>query len=1826
MAPDAGDITFVIPGQPQAVGRTRGASGRTVKSSVRVGVQRDGGTPVRVTARPGEDVVVLTIANGPTLVLHPEDARDLLRAQGGTTRDAAKGGSANEVQVSAQLGWPGLEAAATRGATRGWMGQAVLSAVDVITGLFKDPAADLAAAAITRKVDGATDEGVYQLSPEALPASLNGSGLKRAKVPAAEDGGPLLVLVHGTFVDTVSTFGKLWTMHPKAVQRLFEGYKGRVYALDHQTMGRSPISNALTLARSMPAGARLHLVTHSRGGMVAEVMARACGGGALGAEELAKFADEKYADQRADLQELVKTAQAKGLKVERVVRVACPARGTLLASKRFDAFLSVLQWGLQIAGVPVAPQFVDFLHEVARRRADPSVLPGIEAMMPDSAVVAWLNGCEESIPGELRVVAGDLQGDSIGSWVKTLVSDAFFWTDNDLVVQTRSMYGGTPRTMGAAAPAATFLLDRGAKVTHFNYFANPRTVAAIVGALLDPAPADFKAIGPLSWAGEDAGGTRGARAAARSRGGPGANPAERPAVFVLPGILGSHLKCDGHRIWLSFRFLNGLMKLAWDPSTVARFEPDGPIGLAYDDLIERLADTHEVIPFAYDWRRPIEEEARRLAAAVDAKLSARDGTRQPVRIVAHSMGGLVARAMQLERPESWQRMMARDGARVLMLGTPNGGSWAPMQTLSGDDTFGNALVAFGSLFANARARKMMAGLPGFIQLQAALLDPALGLDRATTWERLASEDMAVLRSRSFWHDLTSQCAIYEWGAPPQAVLDQAVALRRRLDAQVASLVADAGKLVMVIGHSTFTPAGIEMGPDGLQYANTVDDGDGRVTLDSALLPGVRAWKVDADHGKLPDVASAFAAYLELLNTGQTQLLEPHQPGARPDGKRGAADTARTTRVLTRPSRGRQESMPPSSEAEVMGRAADGQRLHAGVAALGASVLHGDLRFVRQPLMVGHYRSMKLTGTESIIDPLVGMSMSRSLSAGLYPDATGSHQIFDNQRRDPRNPLAMARPAAVVIVGLGEEGKLQVVDLVYTVRQGILAYAQRLSERTEGAPAHFDMAATLLASGGKGITAGTSAQLIVQGVLEANERLKQARWPEVGNLTLVELSLDRATDAWRALQAQQLTAPNQLRVLGRIEVGPGAQRPLDLGYRGADYDLISALTVSGEVSGSRAIAYTIDTRRARTETRAQRAQGTLVSQLVANASNDASTDTQIGRTLFNLLVPPELESFLGGSGEMVIELDPGTAGIPWELLDTNPDARSSGERPWAIRSKLVRKLRTPDFRSQVSDANADDGVLVIGEPDCDPKRYPRLEGARREAVAVADRIRSTGMSSDRVVALVDRNDARTIINALFARRYRVVHVAGHGAPTAGGGVVLSGDEVQETYLGANEVRAMRTVPELVFLNCCHLAAQDPGTVLKRYDRSRFAANIAEELIRAGVRCVVAAGWAVEDVPAEQFATSFYSALLEGKRFIEAVGAAREAAWNANRQGNTWAAYQCYGDPEWTWGSARSAAAVGDKLVGISTSGSLVQVLEALAIQAQYGFGDPDRLKNTLDSARNLEAEFATLWGARGAVAEAFGAVYASARAFDKAIEWYRTALAAPDGGSTFRAAEQLGNLLARRGEEHEDAAEIRSGIGQLESLVASHPTLERQRLLGSAYRSLAIVASRVPRRKAEVQKALDGAVEHFRAAEEMAHGSGAEGRLVGPAMSAIACELRRAFLKGSAPRMDEARLRAVRDALERAAAEEPEFRPVAAQIELRILAALSRGNLAGEAEPVTAALRDLKARVPATRKWRSLDDEVRFSLEPYLAVAGPAEKRAARDLLELLKELSGPEGA
>lgn len=1897
-APSAA-VTFVLRGASDAVSAggaaTRGAAPQVLPAGLLRGELRHslqlaatrsaGAAEQRVAAEPGRDVVVLRLAGGPALVLHPQHARDLLRAQqssGGATRSAD-----DAVAVPTELRWRGVDRGSAP-ASRGLLGNVLLAGLDIVRDSGGESLADRAADALAARVDAQVRPGLYALRADALPRLKDSDAKPLASVPTADR--PLLVLVHGTFSNSAAAFAKLWTAHPQRVAVLFAHYRERVYGFDHPTLQASPVANALALARTLPRNATLHLLTHSRGGLVAEVLARVAARPALDGEDLRAFT----AEDRRDLQQLGALLRERALRVERIVRVACPARGTLLASGRLDAYLSLVKWTLELAGVPVLPELVELLCAVAQRRTDPKVLPGLAAQLPGSALIQWLHAAPEPLPGQLRVLAGDAQGDSVGSWLKTLAADSFFWTDNDFVVQTRSMYGGAPRAGGAS-----FLLDRGARVSHGAYFAGERSAEAVCNALTQDAPSGFAPIGPLSWAGSDAGGVRAApllRDAESER--------RKPAAILLPGILGSHLARDGQRVWLSSRIVGGLEQLAWPDAAGHRITPDGAIGACYDALAAHLDATHEVIEFSFDWRRPIEHEAQRLARVAEAALGAREASGQPVRFVAHSMGGLVVRALQLEAPELFDRLMAHPGARVLMLGTPNAGSWAPMQVLSGDDIFGNALIAFGAPLHDARARALMAGMPGFLQLQAGLADERLGLADAATWQQLAQRDLAAVREFNRWHggEGAGQLNEYRWGVPTQAVLDQALALRARLDAQVReALPRFVERWALVVGRARFTPDGFELGPQGLTYLNAVEAGDGRVTRASARLPGLRTWSVEAEHGALASHAAAFAAYTELLDSGSTTAL-PRLPDLGPAQRGDAVEPRAARHVRSRPAREPAGFRPPQLESELGAspQSAPERVVESAVPALAVSVLNGNLMFVRQPLLIGHYRSTQLTGSEGAVDNLLGGSMAASLGAGVYPDGPGAFQMFRNTRGSD-NPLQLPRPEWAIVVGLGDESELKPASLLHTVRQAIIGWAQRTVEGGS-ANATFELAATLIGSGGTRIAPGQAAQLIAQAAREANLRLKASGWPLLTHLVLVELYLDRASEAWRSLNVLASRRSHEWRIAAEVRIGAGALRiPLDSGYRGADYDLISATSEPSPGGAGSVIAYTLDTRRARTEVRAQATQATLVREMVKRASNERNQDPQIGRTLYQLLVPVEMDPFMGGTTEARIELDAGTAGIPWELLHNTSDARgralADGDDdalPWAIRTKLLRKLRTTRFRQTVSDATLDSDMLVIGEPAVPPELgYARLPGARREAHAVAERLTGPGgFDPSDVRTLIAGDDAASapdahqVINALLERDWRIVHIAGHGEPperivradgsNADGdprGVVLS----HGCYLGPREIRTMRTVPELVFVNCCFLAERHldqllsgDGAGAREYDRARFASGVAEELIRTGVRCVVAAGWAVEDGPAEAFAATFYDALVGGARFIDAAALARQAAWEQRGSGNTWAAYQCYGDPDWQLRRERGERRVtppADKFAGISSPVGLAIALETVAVETRFLRADERaaRLPTQRERVAWLDSRFAAQWGGMGAVAEAFAVAYADLGDTPRALAWYGRAVAANDASASHRASEQWANLRAREAEGRVRAAAdaleqaqgrrqrsargarastadaaavaqcsaalqraaaaarapLREALRTLERLIALHASVERESLAGSVCKRMALVetAAGAP---AQALRAVQRMKAHYARAERMARAADLP-ELYYPALNRMAAELVVDAAKPGWPGFDSTHTALVRQRLADKTRDDPDFWSVAGLTELRVYEAVAARQLAAALPAVVQEYDELHRRVSGAQHWRSLFDTTRFVLEATMARAGAAERKAGAALIGLLEVFAWP---
>jgi CHAT domain-containing protein len=1326
--------------------------------------------------------------------------------------------------------------------------------------------------------------------------------------------------------------------------------------------------------------------------------------------------------------------------------------------------------------------------------------------------------------------------------------------------------------------------------------------------------------------------------------------ADKGVSFLMPRLAEAVEKA----LWRKQGLKEGWLKVSKEALAAGRLEPGVPVSparsllflhgpfsnaalafrdLAASDFFERVKGTYADRIFAFDHfsvSRTPDQNARMLLEALPEQASTFD-------VVTHSRGGLVLRTL-VERPQLFGDLARRfKPGRVVLVASPNDGT--PLATPKRwEDTIG--LIA--NLLEMFPDNPFTTGA-GFV---------ANGL----VWlANHVSSDLPGLHAMDAEGDLIA--TLQGPPGPPARAYSALVAnyhptgttLQRLLDVGIDQFFSSANDLVVP------------------------SEGGWRIDrLSTGLIPSGQI----GCFGPGGNLASDSVTHVNFFSQPATAeflvnaLLHRQQPlngvdprKNLPDRRllRGAMTDAPVTRITA-------EAAPPASGAE----ATDARKV-IEEAPLRITVTNGDLTFESEPLLLGHYQTLQLTGTEKVMDRLIGGAMTHSLEMGVYPVAPGSHQIFLNSRPNLERGSFMPRPQAVIVVGLGEEGKLRPADLVQSVRQAVIGWSQRIAENRKNAKV-FELSAALLGSGGAGITAADAARLVAQGVYEANQLLKtdvgdDRDWPRVSHLQFIELYLDRATDAWRALRMQAAATPGRYAIDDAVRPGTGPlDRPPDSGYRGAEFDFIS-VEAKSDKDGTPSISYTLDTRRARSEVRGQRAQSQLLTELVATASNDQNRDRQIGRTLFNLLVPPELEPYLAGSGEMQIELDPQTAKIPWELLDTKSDR--DDEQPWAIRVKLLRKLRITEFRERVSDATPEASGLVIGEPSCPPE-YPRLPGARAEALAVKGCL--TGDAALDVADLISDDPsqpgatAREVINALFEKPWRIVHIAGHGVPGANGvpgGVVLSNG----TFLGPDEFRNMRTVPELVFVNCCHLGAADAAQLLNtRYDRAEFASGVAGALIAIGVRCVVAAGWAVDDDAATVFAEEFYRSLLRGNRFITAVGEARAAARERSPHLNTWAAYQCYGDPHWVFRGRTSdpnqaTAPLLDDFTEIGSGTALKLALKRIVVRTKYQGAD---VEEQLRNLAQLERLFGSKWGDRGDVAELFGEAFVEAGDVEAGMKWYETAVASPNGRASLKAAEQLANVRGRLGWEIVDHAAraladrrksekaagqtpraraaarrarldaeqslrkaitradrlIAQSLQLLTRLIALEPTMERASLIGAAYKRSALVDG-VAGRRARVAPGLRKMRAAYKHAQELGEKSGAP-NLYYPAANRLTADV--ALHAGTRQwrSLDRQTADMVRSSLQTKSATDPDFWSVVGEAELDQYEALAARKLAPVRKQLSRAYEDLHKRVTATRMWSSVYDTACLVLPNYASRATGKERAAANELLAQLRSFAHPD--
>lgn len=1591
------------------------------------GARAAGQEPATVKLEP-DDVLELELENGTRLLVAAEDAWRYLGGPAG--RGEAEDG---EILVG-----PALRPAGPRlppGPTREGFGAWVLKGLRVFR---HGPAGITAVTAAGAFQDSQLEhrDGLHQLALD----RWNLTPVKQ--LPATAE--PVLIFLHGTASSTEGSFRALWGEKSPldGRSRLKDIYGERIYGFEHRSLTESPIANALALVQALPEGARLHLVSHSRGGMVGELLARANRFDAepFPAQDIQRFLEHAQETGRSGfeadadrLRQLNDALAKRSLKIERFVRVAAPARGTTLASGRLDRWASVMLnlFGRGLDLVPGLQPVVrgydllqNFLLAVVKERTDARLLPGLEAMMPDSPLVALLNAPDVEVESPLHVVAGDYRSEGLISWLVDCVAEAFYAGETDLVVNTPSMSGGARRRQGIwLKPLA------GSAVHHLSYFSREQSALPLLEALQGSSSSYERLDGPSR--------------VELARGGKTIIPkADGPIVLVLPGIMGSQLALRGNRIWFDALDMigGGMAKLHIGAEEVAAA---GWIDSAYEDFARFLAKSHEVRPFAYDWRLSIAQAAERFGLELDKAMADAERRRKPLRIAAHSMGGLVARLALKTR---WARFKAIPGSRLVQFGTPNQGSHSIAAVLMGRDSFVQKIERWADWKHDMHEfLEIVRRFPGVLELLPWSLSNGQPTDTegffdAQTWQNRHQGDAENRKRRRGGEPVFEPARGAGDGWPFPIAEDLQAAWQTIQKLAEAPLDPDC---TLYVAGSDKTPVAIRLAGGKVEIGWT-RDGDGRVPWKTGIPENLRVWYVNASHGDLLSSKRAFADYLSLLENGTCRL---------PTTPVGARDAGGISYV---PAPLYVETLYPSPE-EVVAAALGGRppRSEPEAASVPAAIeiIHGSLAGADTPVLIGAYAYDPLRGSAHFLDRLLGGRLSRAQALGRYPDRLGDAMVF-------LNPAPGARPSGAIVIGLGPVGELKPGTLTQALQRGLLEYARvweqqhPLSDKDK--PHTLQLSSLLVGTGYAGLSADLGMRSLTEALYRANRVLEQSNSGlRIDRICLFEEDEGRAVAAADALRrfVRETRYQGAVTYDGRIGLAQGRYRRRygDLGGHGGWYRVH---ITSG--SADSALRFTLITDRARNEVEDEPDQRQAVDGLIWSATDSTTDQPGLARALFELMVPNGFKEVLPDIGGLILGVDAAAAVYPWELMR---DAAERSELPLAARIGLVRQLASPHGRKRAATVKAR-RLLAVGDTQ---SGFTPLPGAEQEAIQVHRMFQTRGYEAN----LLRRPDGQSVLVNLFDGDYRFIHLAAHGAVAVDGqghtGMVLG----PNAYLTAAQVGKLPRVPEMAFINCCHLGSMAADA---RPRWGKLAANLATAFIEMGCKAVVAAGWAVDDDAAATFSETFYEAMLNGDKFGEAVRKAREAAYRGHPGSNTWGAYQAYGDEGYRLIEEEGDTREDDwQAPDYLHAGQIAADLE----QFHARIGAATEQERTMYAGRleKIEAAARPRFYGLGEVRERLADAWAALGRKERAIGHYRAALTQPDAVASLRALEQLANLEIRLGAElveraNQDAslsgkqlgnerkradAFFDAGLDRLEQLTRIGKTTERLSLLGSGWK-------------------------------------------------------------------------------------------------------------------------------------------------------------------------------
>jgi CHAT domain-containing protein/pimeloyl-ACP methyl ester carboxylesterase len=889
----------------------------------------------------------------------------------------------------------------------------------------------------------------------------------------------------------------------------------------------------------------------------------------------------------------------------------------------------------------------------------------------------------------------------------------------------------------------------------------------------------------------------------------------------------------------------------------------GVVLLAYLKLKLRLRSAgYDADFFPYDWRRSLADSGKLLANAIKADPASE------VHLVAHSMGGLVARAAL---PATGKKVV-----RLIMMGTPNYGSFAPAQVVRGTYDIVQKIAVIDLKHTAEQLSQIFATFPGLYEmLPAPEKFSAINLYKPDSWPK----------------------------SGPQPVS----ALLAAVKAVIGRLAKADDRFFLIAGVNQDTVTGMKLENGEFVY-EVSPDGDGTVPLEFAKLADIReeqTYYVEEGHGSLPNNGTVGNAVAELLATGATTALPTLRPPAKRAtrlvgesevrkmaqrapgiGQLGTADHRHLLDAVAAPPKSDQTA--PATGTPAAGGTTPGadlpQQFHNLTIGrrrqrrIELTLARGSITDVdSRAYVVGVFRNVAPSGASKAIDQRLDGAISEFSARRMFNGEMGS--VFTI-------PVGRNQVAAdmVLVLGLGTFDRFNA-----EVQQLVAENAIRVLIRSR-----VEEFATVMVGAGS----GQSTSAVLQNLLTGFFRGLKDSDPRSRFRAITLCESDPARFAEMKAELYRLAGTSLFDdielTLDEVEV-PSTELPSTRSVQSGPEPIY--MMIREERSAGGTVPYRVSILgaglKAAVVTAVQEIDKTKLSGLLDEFDQSVgpdsdTTDVQaIGQRFADLVLPAEVCSVLESLKErhMVVVHDAPTSRIPWEALTINK---------WtaAIEGGLSRRYLADHLpiatwleeRRQMPSLN----LLLIVNPLGD------LPGAEDEGNRLLELLSSTAAIN--VTQLRQKEASKAaILAALRTGKYDCVHYAGHAFFDPEGpsrsGLMCTGREV----LMGSDILGISNLPSLVFFNACEAGRVRGGktTSIKVATVSAVeSAGVAEALMRGGIANFMSTYWPVGDDAAKVFSITFYKQILSGATIGAAMLDARKAVFKLGNR--DWADYLLYGN--------------------------------------------------------------------------------------------------------------------------------------------------------------------------------------------------------------------------------------------------------------------------------------------------------------------------------------------